>query len=686
MQSIHSKYMEIFSFFPAPISNVKPSLHINIKQLYELIISDKYTALINQIREVKDPKKKANLKKQLDYVILSGTFNKRSNDGIINYSGLFCVDIDNVKKPEELRKNIFSELKPVLCFLSPNRGLKVIYRIDLQQAKYNDYFLALEQYFLQVFNIQIDKKCKDVSRACFLSYDPEAVLNEDAPRLDKAFIDTFYQEQKEIEPCHSNKIKLSSTKKIEFLEKWLNRNMSFIRGNRNQYITQLSGACNRFGISEIETLNHCLQYAQSDFTEKEIRSTVQSIYRNTSYFGIANFDPKVPYEFKESEKIPYIRVGDVYYKTFRTYDKNGSSHVTLEKRSRQTLIDDHGKDFLKKTPKYDTFVNIPLNIDYKQVIGLCWNLYQRIEFEPQKGNFQTIEKLIKHVFAEQYEYGLDYLQLLFLKPVQKLPVLCLVSIENQTGKTTFALFLNMLFGANTAIISSTEFSSEFNSIYATKLIVALEENKMQDTKLIDKLKNLSTADAVPLRKMHREHQQIDFFAKFILLSNHEKSFLTINENDIRYWVRKLAQIKDFDPKFETKLKSEIPAFLYFLKNRTLKAKYESRMYFSPEIIKTNALELVRKESRSFVANELICALTDIMNDNNFENIEATASDIKHNIFNSNSKVGRIDIMRALKDELEIFPTKKTVRYKDMNGVGRYGKTYCFTDELLNRLK
>ena len=42
------------------------------------------------------------------------------------------------------------------------------------------------------------------------------------------------------------------------------------------------------------------------------------------------------------------------------------------------------------------------------------------------------------------ELGLDYVQLLYQQPTQILPILCLVSKKNETGKTTFAKWLKVL--------------------------------------------------------------------------------------------------------------------------------------------------------------------------------------------------------------------------------------------------
>ena len=85
----------------------------------------------------------------------------------------------------------------------------------------------------------------------------------------------------------------------------------------------------------------------------------------------------------------------------------------------------------------------------------------------------TIESMLKHIFGDQYEMGLDYLQLLYTKPTQILPVLCLVSKENHTGKTTFLDFLEMLFKGNTAIIGTADIEGDFNQHYISKHIIML---------------------------------------------------------------------------------------------------------------------------------------------------------------------------------------------------------------------
>ena len=94
---------------------------------------------------------------------------------------------------------------------------------------------------------------------------------------------------------------------------------------------------------------------------------------------------------------------------------------------------------------------------------------------PKEGEFNHIQSLIEHIFGEQYKLGMDYLQLLYLKPTQKLPILLLVSEERNTGKSTFLNFLKALFQENVTFNTNEDFRSQFNADWAGKLMIVVDE-------------------------------------------------------------------------------------------------------------------------------------------------------------------------------------------------------------------
>lgn len=114
---------------------------------------------------------------------------------MIQHSNYFCVDIDHVGDKdaiEAMKQRVLKVYKPALMFVSPSGdGLKIVYQIDTGQASHEQFFSAFQTFFRNEFNIEIDEKCKDVSRACFLCYDPECFMSEAPTIMDKTFINTF---------------------------------------------------------------------------------------------------------------------------------------------------------------------------------------------------------------------------------------------------------------------------------------------------------------------------------------------------------------------------------------------------------------------------------------------------------------------------------------------------------------
>lgn len=247
------------------------------------------------------------------------------------------------------------------------------------------------------------------------------------------------------------------------------------------------------------------------------------------------------------EKEKYIRVGTTLYKTVRQPLLSGDF---IEKRipwNYETLHQDYGKDFLATIPKHDGFCTVPNHVEHKDVVGTFLNLYEPINYEPQKGKCELTFSFLKHIFEEQYELGLDYLQLLYMYPTQKLPILLLVSKQRNTDKSTFLNYLKGLFQANMTFNTNEDFRSQFNADWAGKLIIAVDEvllNRREDS---ERLKNLSTTLSYKIEAKGKDRNEIPFFGKFILCSNNEDTPVIIDMGENRYWVRKIAPLKLDDP-------------------------------------------------------------------------------------------------------------------------------------------
>ncbi|MCW1149114.1 primase-helicase family protein [Flavobacterium lacisediminis] len=323
--------------------------------------------------------------------------------------------------------------------------------------------------------------------------------------------------------------------------------------------------------------------------------------------------------------IPYIRVGTSYFKIIEKPLISGDKVKVMVRWNRETIISDHGKTFVEKILKLDGFCCIPNHLDYNLIIENFYNTYNELDIKPIEENLSLHQlennipnslKFVKHVFGEHFEYGLDYIKILYERPTQILPILCLISKERGTGKSSFIKWMKSIFGLNMTYIKGDAFNSQFNSDWASMVIVAIDEVFFDRKEITERLKYLSTTDKDKIEAKGKDRQEIEFFAKFILCSNNEDNFIQIDDEEIRFWIRKVKPLQSEDVHFLEKLRQEIPYFLKYLLTREYKSKQKTRMWFTREQIMTDSLMKLMSN------NKVELALLELFNEC-FEKTEET---------------------------------------------------------------
>lgn len=214
------------SLFLPPISPVKdsatgrtiqpptltPYKEITLQEVYKLITSSErlktLTETVRRAAENGDEKAYRMLKQQtLPYVPPCGVFSYRKSDSLTGPSGLIVVDIDHLDsrgEAEKLKRQLFDDrlLRPVLAFTSPSGyGVKAFIPYDLaripdtrQNTSENIYWAM--NYVQAIYDFHsshpdgedkktsrsgkgVDRSGKDLVRACFLSYDEEALIRRE---------------------------------------------------------------------------------------------------------------------------------------------------------------------------------------------------------------------------------------------------------------------------------------------------------------------------------------------------------------------------------------------------------------------------------------------------------------------------------------------------------------------------
>ncbi len=360
----------------------------------------------------------------------------------------------------------------------------------------------------------------------------------------------------------------------------------------------------------------------------------------------------------------YIRVQTGYYKKCMQPTVNKEFTEMWIPWSAEMLRQDLLPSQIRKIKKFDGFCCVPDHLDYKEIVGNFYNLYHRLEARPQPGEPVATLGFVKHIFGEQYEIGLDYLSLLYQRPTQKLPVLCLVSKERKTGKTTFLNLLKLIFGKNMTFNGNSDFRSQFNSDWMNTLIIAVDEVLLDRREDSEKIKNLSTARNSKIEAKGKDRKETEFFGKFVLCSNNEENFIVIDPAETRYWIRKVPVLPSENIHLLDMMAREIPSFLYYLLSRNLSVPIPlTRMWFSERQIRTEALLRVIRNNRNRLETEMLFILREIFENTGTDKLEFTNKDMLELLKRNMPRLTRQQVSNVLQNDWGLRPAANSLNYQ-----------------------
>jgi hypothetical protein len=265
---------------------VKLIENVYLNEIFEEIKTGVYKDDVERLRSAKqigDYALAEKIKSKLFAITSSGTFGSpRSKNNIETYSQTICLDFDHIPEYEiENLKQIVNNCYHTLAsFISPSgQGLKVFVSVVSDAASHEEVYIQVANYYKALTGYDYDSKCKDITRLCFVSYDPELFYNKDAEvfsiEVDSLPAILGVREER----CYNSISYERLDECLEFTEK----KEQYYNGNRNNFICLLANNANRWGIQEADTLNFCT--TNFDLGEKEIKATIESVYKN----NIADF-------------------------------------------------------------------------------------------------------------------------------------------------------------------------------------------------------------------------------------------------------------------------------------------------------------------------------------------------------------------------------------------------------------
>lgn len=273
------------------IQDTSTPFFVDVNLIFKRIKEGKSLELIKKIRNTKDKTKRNELKKGLPAICFSGEFNKRKDASLVKHSGLICLDFDNfdtasslTKKRKELQEDKYS----MAVFTSPSgNGLKVIVKIPGDEDNHRNYFLSLEDYYDCEY---FDTTCKNISRVCYESYDPDIYVNPKSAEWKKIIEDSHEHINK-----NSGRITIKVDDQDEIIRRltmWWQKNYGMNEGERNNNAYILASAFNDFGVNKDLASYILRRFRMKGFPESEITSVIDSAYDKVHNFNSKFFEDK----------------------------------------------------------------------------------------------------------------------------------------------------------------------------------------------------------------------------------------------------------------------------------------------------------------------------------------------------------------------------------------------------------
>ena len=183
------------------VNNPNEKEEIGFELFLESIKNGKWQDIVLPIRCLKNKQDRQIAKKKSPLVTVSGNFSGRSDAGLEKHSGFIAIDIDDVN-PEEVKEQLRNDKYIVAAFTSiSGGGLCVIFNI--MPSMHRESFKGISKYLFENYKLICDPTAINVSRARFISYDPNIFISSNYDKF-KNFIKEKPQKRTEIYVFENN--------------------------------------------------------------------------------------------------------------------------------------------------------------------------------------------------------------------------------------------------------------------------------------------------------------------------------------------------------------------------------------------------------------------------------------------------------------------------------------------------
>ena len=252
-------------------------------------------------------------KKELPVFTSNGTFYRRNNSSLLQYSSFIAIDFDGFSSYTEqqaYKEHLKTFPFVYACFVSPSgNGLKAIVKHNnTNPAHHYNLFVQLHRVF-GLGNTNFDSAVSDISRGTYFSYDPDLWLNpcckpfefvydlgigdkkEKAVTNGKSVTETvsYHYETTEEERLMNSIFQGTMTDKqvINYMNNhfWKKQKEDYQEGNRQSSLLRKASQLCKYGLLYENALEELkFRYCYAGLTEEEVESKVAYCY-SSNVFG-----------------------------------------------------------------------------------------------------------------------------------------------------------------------------------------------------------------------------------------------------------------------------------------------------------------------------------------------------------------------------------------------------------------
>lgn len=169
------------------VSDIETPVDYDLLDYLERTRDGEWQDIVLTCRNIKDSALKKAFKQKMPTATLSGLFNKRRDDSMVEHSEYIAMDVDDCDNVNAVKATLCEDKYVYSCFVSTGGdGLRVLFKIEPQ--KHREAFIAITQYMFEKYEVICDRNGVNISKPYLVSFDPYLYISPNNVPVFKKYV------------------------------------------------------------------------------------------------------------------------------------------------------------------------------------------------------------------------------------------------------------------------------------------------------------------------------------------------------------------------------------------------------------------------------------------------------------------------------------------------------------------